>query len=519
MDYGVRLAWVQPQYDASEQASTFVPTAWQASQAPRLYYPTIVNGVRVGYDAITNTTVPAANIGYIVPNSGNINNGIEQGGVNGFTKYLQNSPGLAWGPRLGLAYDVFGDHKTVIRTGFGIYYDRFQGNRVFDFVRNPPLGLQPTLTYGLMQNINPSNALLSPPSEYAADPTGKIPSSYNFTFGLQRSLPSMIALDVAYVGNLTRHLQDDRNLNYIPYGTTFLAQNQDPTLAPSTIPGADALLQQFVAPYRGISDSIALYEGGATGNYNALQVSANRRVGHLFLGVNYTWSKNLTTATSDTSYVRADQFTHMAYYGPSGNDRRQAFVMNYVYTLPTLRGANGIEKSVLGGWQVSGVTTFMSGAPYNPGFSVSTGGGNQNITGSYTEGARLKLLCNPMTGNSDPYNRLNASCFALPSVGSIGLESGYDYLTGPGINNWDLSLMKEFSIKEKVHIQLRGDAFNVWNHTQFSGTNASLTASTLIGAFTNLAEVNGALNNKTGFGSVSGARDPRILMTMIRIRF
>jgi len=519
LDYGVRLAWVQPQYDASLQASTFAPSAWQASQAPRMYFPTMVNGVRTGYDATTNTTVPAANIGYIVPNSGNIDNGIEQGGVNGFTKYLQNSPGIVWGPRLGLAYDMFSDHKTVLRTGFGMYHDRFQGNRVFDFVRNPPLGLQPTLTYGLMQNINPTNALLSPPSEYAADPTGVIPSSYNFTFGVQRSLPSMIALDVAYVGNLTRHLQDNRNLNYIPYGTTFQPQNQDPTLAASTIPGATALLQQFVAPYRGISDSIALYEGGATGNYNALQVSANRRVGGLFLGVNYTWSKNLTTATSDTSYVRADQFTHMAYYGRSGNDRRQAFVMNYVYTLPTLRGANALEKSVLGGWQVSGVTTFMSGSPYSPGFSVSTGGGNQNITGSYTEGARLRLLGNPMTGSQDPYARLNPADFALPLVGSIGLESSVNYLTGPGINNWDLSLMKEFSIKEKVHIQLRGDAFNVWNHTQFSGINASLTASTLTGAFTNIAEVNGAINNKTGFGSVSGARDPRILMTMIRIRF
>jgi len=519
MDYGLRLAWVQPQYDASLQASTFAPSAWQVSQAPRMYFPTMVNGVRMGYDSVTNTTVPAANIGYIVPNSGNINNGIEQGGVNGFTKYLQDSPGIVWGPRMGLAYDMFNDHKTVLRTGFGIYYDRFQGNRVFDFVRNPPLGLQPTLTYGLMQNINPTNALLSPPSEYAADPTGVIPSSYNFTFGVQRSLPKMIALDVAYVGNLTRHLQDNRNLNYIPYGTTFQPQNQDPTLAASSIPGATALLQQFVAPYRGISDSIALYEGTATGNYNALQVSANRRVGGLFLGVNYTWSKNLTTATGDTNYVRADQYTHQAYYGPSGNDRRQMFVLNYVYSLPTLRSAHAAEKAVLGGWQVSGVTSFISGAPYNPGFSVSTGGGNQNITGSYTEGARLKLLGNPMTGSQDPYNRLNAADFALPSVGSIGLESGYDYLTGPGINNWDLSLMKEFSIKERVHIQLRGDAFNVWNHTQFSGINATLNASTLTGAFTNIAEVNGSVNNKTGFGSVNGVRDPRILMTMIRIRF
>ena len=150
----------------------------------------------------------------------------------------------------------------------------------------------------------------------------------------------------------------------MPYGATFLPQNQDPTLAASAMPGATALLSQFLRPYRGIGD-INLYESAATGNYNSLQVTVNRRVGQLFLGLSYTWSKNLTTASGDTNFVRADQYTRQAYYGPSGNDRRHKFALNYVYNLPTLAGKNGFEKAVLGGWQISGVTSFISGSPYS----------------------------------------------------------------------------------------------------------------------------------------------------------
>jgi hypothetical protein len=110
---------------------------------------------------------------------------------------------------------------------------------------------------------------------------------------------------------------------------------------------------------------------------------------------------------------------------------------------------------------------------------------------------------------------------APPAVGSIGLESGSNYLTGPGINNWDLSLQKSFAIKERVHLQLRGDAFNVFNHTQFSGVNSTITYASL----TNLTPTNlvykadGSVNNINGFGSVNGARDPRIMQLMIRLQF
>ena len=518
LDYGVRTAWYQPQYDASQQASTFVLSQWDPKQAPRLFQPAIINGVKSAYDAATNTVLPAADIGYIVPGTGSVANGIAQGGVNGFTKYLQNSPPLQWGPRLGIAWDPTGEQKVVIRSGVGFYYDRFQGNRVFDFVRNPPLGIQPTLNYGYINTIGSGGALVAPPSFYAADPEGKIPTVYNFTLGVQTKLPFGMVLDTAYVGALSRHLQDNRNLNYVPFGQAFLPQYQDPTLT-SSLPGGAALSSNFLRRLQGISD-INLYESAATGNYNSLQVTVDRRVGRLFVGMAYTWSKDLTTATSDTSFVRPDQYTRDAYYGPSGNDRRQSFALNYVYNLPTLAGSKALAKAVFGGWQLSGVTRFQSGTPYGIGYSI-TGASGVNITGSTTEGARVYILGNPNTGSNNPYNRLNAAMVAPPQVGSIGLESGVNYLTGPGINNWDISLQKEFSVKERARLQLRVDTFNTFNHTQFSGINSTITYASL----TNLTPTNlylkadGTVNNINGFGTVNGARDPRILQLVVRLQF
>ena len=519
LDYGLRAAWYQPQFDASLQASSFVLSQWQSGQAPRLYFPKIVGGVRSAFDPVTGQTLPAAYIGFIVPGSGIVANGIAQGGKNGFTKYLQDSPPLQWGPRLGIAWDPTGEQKVVIRTGAGIYYDRFQGNRVFDFVRNPPLGIQPVLNFGYARDINPNSALLSPPDFYAADQAGKIPTLYSFTFGVQNKLPFNMILDTAYVGGLSRHLEDNRNLNYIPYGAAFLPQNQDPTRTSAALLGSNALPAQFLRPLRGIGN-INLYEAAATANYNAMQISLNRRTGRLFLGIAYTWSKDLTTAPVDTSFVRPDQFTREAYYGPSTNDRRHNFAINYVYDLPTLSNANAFIKQVLGGWQISGVTRFMSGSPYTIGYSI-TGVSQQNITGSSTEGARVILLGNPSTGSDNPYNRINAAMIAPPKVGSIGLESGVNYMTGPGINNWDMSLQKQFAVKERIRLQLRADAFNVFNHTQFSGVNATINYSGLTNPVpTNLyLKPDGTVNNINGFGTVNGARDPRIMQVVMRLQF
>ena len=541
LDYGLRIQWYQPQFDSSLQASTFVLSNWNPAQAPRLYQPRLINGVRSAYDPVTGQVLPAYDIGLEVPNSGDPFNGIRQAG-RGINRYLQNDVGAQWGPRFGVAWDVTGKQNIVIRTGAGIYYDRYQGNRVFDMVRNPPEGLDPTLTYGFAQNINPSNVLLAPPTLYAADPTGKLPTTYDYQFGIQTRLPWGMMLDTAYVGGQSRHLQDNRNLNPVPYGAAFQPQNQDPTLT-NTLPGSNALQPNFLRPLRGFGQ-IQLYESAAISNYNSLQVSVSRRAAAgLFFGLSYTYSKVLTTATSDTAQVRADNLTRVADYGPANFDRRHVFAANYVYGLPNFTHGNRLIRAITNGWQYSGVISAATGAPFTPALNIS-GTSSQNITGNTVangtfEGARVgyKLGCNPYTGSSDPWNRLNAACFFAPQPGSLGLESGVNWLYQPGYLDFDMSVQKQFSIGEKVHLQFRVDAFNVFNHPNFIYLNQTLN---FTGTYpNNLTIANtpynaaGQLVNQNGFGAVAvptgtsntngagnpSVANPRILQTVIRIQF
>lgn len=492
---------------------------------------------------MTNTYLPSFDIGLEVPGSGSPFQGLCQATTCPAGKYLFQNRGLQWGPRFGVAWDITGKQNIVIRTGGGIYYDRIQGNRVFDSVTNPPEAITPTLNQNFVSTIDPKNILIAPPSIAMADPTGKIPTTYSYQFSVQYRLPFNMILDTGFVGSLSRHLQDNKNLNYNAFGQCYLAKNQDPQLqasSPTAALGNNCLPANFLKPYIGYNN-INLYESESTANYNSLQIQLQRRASKgLFLGAAYTWSKALSTAqsggTNDNAFVRPDQYNRMANYAPASFDRRQVLAINYVYDMPKLEWGNAFTKAITNGWQLSGVTQAVSGSPFTPGVSVS-GSSNQIITGSNTEGPRPIIVpgCNFYTGSSDPFNRLNPNCMLPPLPGSIGLESGINYLYGPGQVNFDISLQKQFTVKEKVRLQLRLDAFNAFNHTNFTGYNATVNynayptsngvitgeptmTSTALGR-----NANGTFN-VTGYGTATqtspGALGySRILQTVIRLTF
>ena len=147
---------------------------------------------------------------------------------------------------------------------------------------------------------------------------------------------------------------------------------------------------------------------------------------------------------------------------------------------------------------------------------------NQNITGSFTEPPRVQLVGSPFSGISgDAFHRINPLAFAPPPVGNIGLGEGRNPFIGPGINNTDLSLQKTVAVRERLSLQLRLDAFNAFNHPQFTGINSNIVFKSITGGNTlsNIANLFDPVNNQNGFGSVSGARDPRILQTALRVVF
>jgi hypothetical protein len=521
LDYGMRFYWVQPQHDQAGLTSNFAPEIFNQGEAVRLYRPAVVNGTRVAQDPVTGQTLAAVNIGRIVPNSGNLTNGIGQGGQNGIPDRLIEDNGILFAPRFGLTYDITGNQSFIFRAGGGVFYDRYEGNIAFDEIVNPPTTFEPRITWGRLQDVDPANALLAPSSLNALQLSGEIPTTYNFNVGFQKKLPGGIIWDLAYVGSVQNHLPRRVNANAVPYGAAFQPQNQDTTLAPNATPGQNALAQDFLRPYIGYGNiNLRLFDANA--NYHGVQTQIDRRFANgLFLNANYTFSKALDTQDVNTDFSRIDGFDKQANYGPAGFDRRHIFNFNWVYQLPKNEGVNWFVSGLINNWQISGGYRLESGLPYGLTWSVN-GVGNRNITGSDTEGSRVVINGDTGSGHSsDEYQQFAQGIYAPASVGSLGLESGRNYLNRAPLNNVDLSIEKGFGMGGRRRLAFRVDAFNALNHTQFDAVAnnvqfASLSNPTPINLPYDAA---GNLVRTSGFGAVTSVRSPRVLQLLARFQF
>jgi hypothetical protein len=305
----------------------------------------------------------------------------------------------------------------------------------------------------------------------------------------------------------------------VPRGATFLPQNQDPTRTPAAQLGSTALPTDLLRPYQGYG-AIRMWGYDGYSNYHALQTGINRRFDDGFLfSFFYVWSKALGINNDDFSpglpNATDDEIRRLD-YGLTAQDRTHNFVLNFVYQTP--RKASGILGGVVNDWQLSGVYRWTSGRPRNVAFSIP-GIGAANLTGSSSgdPNARIVLLCDPGKGySSDPYKQFNTACFGAPSPGSDGSESARFFLRDAPINNLDFSLSKVFAAPKNIRFEVRVDAFNVLNHTQFTGFNGTANFTSLSNpTITNL----GSSSNFGGFGAVSGVAAPRTLQLVTRVTF
>jgi len=498
LELGVRLTTWIPWHQRQGLQSGFDPASWNPAKASVLYAPGLnAAGQRVAVNPITGAQLPQVYIGAIVPGVGSPLDGLILEGAPGVPEGLTKVQAITPGPRFGFAYDVFGDGKTALRGGFGI--STLPQTQINTNLQNqPPFNYTPKTYYGTFSTFLGTAGTLFPSNVQGTD-WSKLAQSYNFSLGVQREVGFSTVVDVAFVGNLGRHTLQTQSLNTLPYGQRFLAGSQDPTVPGKPLPDS------FLVPYVGLG-TITYGEPAGRSSYYALQTQANRRFAHgLEFKANFTWSKSMDYSSSDNGVLPLYASRTLLSYGESSFDRTFITNLAWLYELPgSGRLTNPVLAAVLAHWNVSGTTTFASGAP--TGVSFSTVAGTDLIGGG--DGQRINISGNPQLGYGvrNQYQWFNTSVFSVPALGYIG-NAGRDVFRGPGQNQWDLSAFKDFAIREKAKIELRGEFYNAFNHAQWSSINTAARF-----------DATGKQIN-TLFGQATADRGPRVIQIALRVSF
>jgi hypothetical protein len=526
LNLGLRLSLFGTYRERYQHAFNFEPSVFNGNNSP-----IIDDGSVTGQE------------GAYVPGAGNPFNGIIQCGGKGGTgaipaSVLTSFPGATVGassfpgclkghlfnpaPRIGFAWDPRGNGKLAIRGGYGIFFEHTNGNEgnSESLEGSAPLVLTST-QFNVAGGVGSCPAgssgysciggsgLLFPLNVTSIPNTVIWPYVQQWNLNVQKELPGHFLASVAYVGSKGTHLTLLNNLNQlqpVPAGDNPYAPGQaisaaDCTnitsginqLANGTPVTGQAIINLGIAcgndpnpnrPLLGIGN-INRLTNAANSIYHALQTSVNRTVGDLTLSMSYTYSHSIDDSSDrfDSAFVNA--YDIAANRASSNFDLRHNFAVSYVYALPFFK-TGGLEHTLLGGWQVSGITIAQTGTP----FSVTNGtdfGDSAGVGNGVGTGSRPDLVGNPKSGvaqaaaASSAFGQLyyNPSAFAIPRGLTFG-DVGRNTLYMPGRLNFDFGLFKRFSFGETKALDFRWENFNLFNHTQFNSIDSSLGSDTFL---------------------------------------
>jgi carboxypeptidase family protein len=499
LNIGLRWEGLPHAYDQNERLSNFYPGLWSPSNAAT--FAAGSNGVLCTSQAQTGcagasvggfTTVPNIALSKVLF----FMNGIGLSGRNGIPKGLTTNHWNNIGPRVGFEYDVFGDGKTILRGGGGIFFEENAGNEEYNMGANLPFNnssstSRPYLDTPATSWVNGAAAGTSPTTPQGFTGVQEdlpITDVYQFNLGVQRQLRNNMVGTLGFVGNISDHLSQQADINSVPLndpnrlyicGTTCGSQYT------STNPA------QFNTDYNRIYqgwDSINLIENEGNSHYEGMQATLRATSFHnLSIDLAYTYS-HAWDVDDGQLFNPLDNPQNPHYtYGTAGFDRRQIGALNFDYNVPFFEHSGAAARDVLGGWTISGVSSMVTGNP------LTIDGPNTTGLPSTTNHANL---IGPITYTKTFAHWFDPTAFAESAPLTFG-NAPKSVVKGPGRDAWQLSLFKDFHFTERSGFQFRAAAFNVFNHTQFTGVNTSVLTGSSTSPYSGTA------------GQINATADPR----------